>query len=115
MNTPQFQTFYARLKRIERIHRQGGGFEAEGTLGQSFYTRLQRRSRRSVLRPVVVMLASVIGTKAVLMASLGTEDYAARLVNLEQGTTVERAGAFLMGMDPITLQLAGWLAPLFGG
>ena len=111
---PQALAFNKRLKRINRIHRRGGGFEAEGTLGQSFYTRRNRSRSRSILRPTVLMLGAMIVGKAVLHANLGSDEYLRRVSDLADGSTVERAGAFLMAADPVTLTVAEWVAPLFG-
>lgn len=113
--TPQMKVFYARLRRIARIHRRGGGFEAEGTLGQSYYTRLARKNARPVLRPILYMVGFSITAKAALLASHGPEDYANRVVALQAGSPVERAGAILMGADPETEALARAMTPLFRG
>lgn len=113
MKDPQALAFNKRLKRINRIHRRGGGFEADGTLGQSFYTRRNRARARSVLRPMVLMVGVVIVSKAVLHANLGNDEYLRRVSDLSQGSTVERAGALLMAADPVTLTVAEWVAPLF--
>lgn len=111
---PQAAVFNKRLKRIDRIHRRGGGFEADGTLGQSFYTRRQRRRSRRGLRAMLYMAGVVFGAKALLIADLGTSEYLQRVSNLEAGSTAEQIGAFFMQADPITLWLAQLLAPLFG-
>ena len=106
MKDPQMKAFAGRLRRIDRIHRRGGGFEAAGTLGQSHYTRLQRRSRRPFLRPVLMALALMLVFKATLMAHLGAGEYEARVEALRGGTLAEQAGALVMAADPATLALA---------
>jgi len=111
---PQTSQFRKRLKRIDRIHRKGGGFEADGTLGQSFYTRQRRRGLSRVLRPILYMAGAVILTKAFLVADLGLDPYLERVANLENGSGLEQAGALLMRVDPVSLQVASLLAPLFG-
>jgi hypothetical protein len=108
----QVKQFDDRLKRIQRIQRRGGGFEAAGTLGQSYYTRLRRRAGRPVLRPALMTVAMLLLFKAVLLAHLGAGAYTARLEALASGGPVERAGAVLMAADPITLRLAEWIVPL---
>ena len=113
--TPQMKAFYARLRRIARIHRNGGGFEAPGTLGQSYYTRLARRNARPMLRPILYMVGFSITAKATLLAAHGPDDYASRVLTLQSGTPVERAGAVLMGADPVTEALARAMTPLFRG
>lgn len=111
--TPQMKIFYQRLRRIARIHRQGGGFEAAGTLGQSYYTRMAQRNARPVLRPILYIVGAAVMSKAALLAAHGPEDYARRVIDLQNGTPVEQAGAFLMGADPVTLRIAEALMPLF--
>jgi hypothetical protein len=110
----QEQQFRHRLKRIDRIHRKGGGFEAVGTLGQSYYTRLARRGQRPVLRPALAIVAMLIVLKAVAAASMDEGAYAAQIDDLRRGDLVERAGAFVMAPDPISRTLGRMLAPLFG-
>lgn len=112
MADPYLKQFKTRLRRIDRIQRRGGGFEATGTLGQSHYTRMRRRSGRPVLLPALIIVAALISFKAVSAASLGSEAYLARVVELGSGTPGERVVAFLMAPDPISKLAAGWLAPL---
>jgi len=108
----QLRQFDKRLKRIQRIHRQGGGFEAAGTLGQSYYTRLARRGQRPVWRPALAIVAAIVVFKAIASASMPEGEYAARVADLAAGGLGERAGAFVMAPDPISRTLGGWLAPL---
>ena len=112
MKDPQHETFNQRLRRIEKIHRRGGGFEAEGTLGQSYYTEQERRRGIPVLRPAVYMVFTVVASKAALLLQLGPEDYTARVAGLEAGTAVEQAGAMLMAPDPVSLAMAEWVTTL---
>jgi hypothetical protein len=110
----QLKQFRQRLKRIARIHRRGGGFEAAGTLGQSFYTRQAKRQQRPVLRPAITIVATLVTMKAVAAASMEEGAYAARVANLSGGTAIERAGALVMKPDPISRTLAQWMQPLIG-
>lgn len=113
MSQRQRQQFGQRLKRIERIHRRGGGFEAAGALGQAYYTRLQRKGKRPVLRPALAIVAGIVMLKALSAASLPPGDYEARVAALAEGGFAQRAGAFVMAPDPISRQLAAWMAPAF--
>ncbi len=110
---PTMQNFAGRIRRIEKIHRKGGGFEAAGTLGQSFYTRMHlKRTKRPVIRPALTVLAVFVCFKAVTLAHLGTADYTTRLDTLRSGNAVQQAGAHLMAIDPITQAAAAGIKPL---
>lgn len=111
----QHREFCDRLRKIEKIHRRGGGFEAEGTLGQSYYTRRARRAARPILRPMLAFVAIVLTVKAIAAASMPAEDYAARVEALRAGSIGQQASAFVMAPDPVSQTLAGWIAPLLYG
>jgi hypothetical protein len=113
MSDPHFKEFSGRLERIDRIHRSGGGFEAEGTLGQSHYTRERaRRVRRAGLRPALLVVLFMVLLKGFLLASQGEEAYRAKLTTLRSGSVIEGAGAFIMAPDPISNVIAVWVRPL---
>lgn len=113
MIDPILQNFKLRIRRINEIHRNGGGFEAAGTLGQSFYTyHRSRRDRRPVLRPALTVLAVFVCFKAITLAHLGAADYTGRLDGLRAGNLVQRMGAQLMAIDPITEAAAAGIRPL---
>ena len=112
MTDRQLSEFAGRLKRIRRTHARGGGFEADGTLGQSFYTKQRRRQRGMPLRPMIFLVVAVVGFKGAALAGLGAADYAARIAALSEGSTLQQAGAFIMQVDPVTQMLADTLSPL---
>lgn len=115
MRDPQKIEFSGRLRRIEKIHRKGGGFEAAGTLGQSYYTKSQRRGHvRPLMRSVVIVLSMIVLLKGALLAVLGSEAYAAKVVALKGGGLVEQIGGFVMGVDPVSVGIAQILAPIIG-
>lgn len=107
MANRNLRDFYERIARILRMHAQGYGFEAAGTLGRSYYARRQRL-RVPVIAPVLVVMAGVVFLKAMLHAGLGAQDYEARVAALWTGSAFDRVGAFLMQPDPATL----WVADL---
>jgi len=106
-----YKEFDGRLRRIAKTHRRGGGFEASGTLGQSYYTR-RTKTRRPILRPALTALVLFICFKALTLAHLGTADYTARLEALQTGGTVQKIGAHFMAIDPITDAAAAGIKPL---
>lgn len=104
------QNFYGRIGRIEKIHAAGGGFEAEGALGMSYYNARRHPARRKgFLRPLVLVLMTVVGIKSAVHASIGAELYAERLARLEAGTTADRVGAYVLQADPLTLIISDQL------
>lgn len=106
------QNFYARLGRIEEINSEGGAFEAVGTLGRSHYAALKPPRRQGVwLRPLAFILLAFLLMKGGLHAQIGPDIYSERLAVLQAGTPIERAGAWLLHADALTLQIAAQLRP----
>ena len=101
------QNFYGRVGRIEKIHAAGGGFEAAGTLGMSYYNAQRRQSRRrGFLGPLVLILMTIVAIKSAVHASIGSELYGERIATLEAGDTADRLGAYVLRADPLTLALS---------
>jgi hypothetical protein len=105
------QNFYGRLGRINRVHESGGGFEAEGALGMSYYNARRKPARRAgILGPVVLVMMTVIAIKAAVLASIGPERYEERIAALRAGSSVEQAGAWVLQADPLTAVMAAKLS-----
>lgn len=101
------EDFQDRLGKIDRIHRAGGGFEAEGTLGMSHET--ARRKRRRLPRwpaTLLVLVTVLFALKIGLIATIGEDAYQARLVEMRRGAALDRAGAVLLGTDPLSSAVA---------
>ncbi|TGD44102.1 hypothetical protein EEB11_05185 [Pseudotabrizicola sediminis] len=119
MSDPGIAEFKTRIARIHKAHATGYGFEAEGALGRSFYTRSHPRYRRRVrmhvpvLRPLLI--AVFVGTlmKAAFLYQLGSVAYADRVADLMAGQGVDRIGGWLMQADPVTTAIARQIS-LFG-
>lgn len=99
--------FQGRIGRIDRVHDRGGGSEAPGTLGMTYYNahRHRRRFPRWPLT-IVVMLAILFLLKAMLHVTIGPSAYDYKVASLRNGTGLDRAGALLLQADPVTLLLA---------
>ncbi|MGR3375252.1 hypothetical protein [Salipiger abyssi] len=92
-------------------------------LAQGYVTKVNRNGtiehkpiRRVRASGISVRLALLAGLcffvfKAFLLAGLGAEEYALRIGHLANGTLIERAGAWLMGADPVTTALATLILP----
>lgn len=105
--------FDERLRLLSRKHQ---------AMSRGYVTRMQpdglivaqpkRRSVRVSARAVFLFLAAFIGFKAFLVANLGPLAYDDRLARLEAGTLVEKAGAFVMQADPLTMYVALKIGPI---
>ncbi|MHA7876774.1 MAG: hypothetical protein ACX938_15260 [Roseivivax sp.] len=72
-----------------------------------------RRGRRWPLKLGLFLIVLGLGAKVGLVSALGTEAYAAHVEALETGNATERAGAFLMQIDPLTARAAEMLQTVF--
>lgn len=109
MADPNLSEFYDRVARIEKARALGYGFEAEGTLGRSYYHRRARR-RRALLGPLLIVAACAIGLKATIHYKVGAAAYEDRVARLMSGEGFERLGGQLMQADPLTEYLSERLA-----
>lgn len=107
MIDPNMRDFYGRVGRIERTYQMGGGFEAAGTLGMTYYNSLKvRRRRMTWLLPVVLVLGTIVAIKAAVLANIGQETYAERIAALSSGDMADRIGAYILQADPLTQYVA---------
>ena len=108
MADPNMRDFNGRLRRIDAIHRSGGGFEAAGTLGMSYYAGAKRRRSRSRwLMPVALVLVAILGIKGLVHAQLGAATYDARIATMRVGGTADQIGAYVLQADPLTVYISG--------
>ena len=114
MSDPSIAEFNSRIARIQQARGHGRGFEAEGTLGRSFYTqgdpRYRRKRRMPVLRPLILTLILGTALKALFLHQLGIEAYEARVAVMVQGDGFDRIGGWLMQADPVTVAAARQIA-----
>lgn len=113
MADPNLRDFYGRIYRIQKRHRRGGGFEATGTLGRSYFVPPPSRSI-NIVRPLVMVVIAVTFVKVLMLAVIGPADYASRIAGLQAGGTIDRVGAVVMAVDPVTGFLAGKIDDLRG-
>ena len=107
MVDPHRREFQGRLGRIEHTHDAGGGFEAEGTLGMSYYNSHRRRRRSHRLLGVLFVTTVVlISLKAGMHVAIGADAYDYRVAAMKAGTKADQLGAYLLQADPVTLALA---------
>lgn len=108
-------TFESRLARLIRRHRRmiHGGV-AYRVRPDGLITAHPRRSLSGLfpLRTLALLALALLGFKALILTALGEATFAARLADLQAGSGIERAGAWLMQPDPVTAGLAAALASL---
>ena len=108
MSDPNRANFSDRIGRINKIHRAGGGFEAEGTLGKSDYkayaSRTRRRSRGVGLP--LFLIAALLFIKAEAYTTVGPDAYTQKVASIGQQSLTGQLGAWLLQPDPVTTTIA---------
>ena len=66
---------------------------------------------RLSLRPLIYCLAAFLIFKGLLLAELGSRVYGERVDRLRDGTAVEKVGAWVMQVDPVSRWIASQVAP----
>lgn len=64
--------------------------------------RRRQIGRALPVRALMIMAAVLLTFKGFLLFKLGFGVYTAKVAGLEQGDTVDRVGAYLMQIDPVT-------------
>lgn len=110
------QQFGKRVNDLDRKHK---------ALANGYYTTIRndglviaRPRRRDTGLPVKYLMALVvlfILLKAIMLSANGPGTYQIRLSSLAEGTVVERAGAWVLQVDPVTQALANKIGPVLRG
>lgn len=106
------RNFEKRARAVESRHRK---------LADGYVTRMDkdgvmrhapiRKFRLIRPRMIVYALGAFLAFKVFLVTQLGNVTYNERVMVLSQGSMVERAGAYVMAIDPATEWLAAALQP----
>ena len=102
-----FFDFDNRLRRINKSRvKLASGYVS--VVGDDGLIVVKPRRRRSTLplRALVFVIIGFLGFKVMIMAALGQPVYEDRVETLRAGSTVERAGAWVMQADPWGVMLA---------
>ena len=99
---------------VQKHHKLANGYITKLNRNGIFEHKPIRRLPLVSLKSLLITVFCILAFKGLLIAGLGIEDYAARLAHLSQGSTVERAGAWLMGADPASQWIATVMGALFG-
>lgn len=105
--------FDTRLRRIDRKHRKmSSGYVASVGHDGLIVARPRTRRIRVPYLGIAILLVGLVALKGLFYANLGAETYDARVAALSEGSTVEKAGAWVMHADPLTLWVAGQIGPV---
>ena len=69
------------------------------------------KSGNRLFRSLLLVGLCLLAFKVFLLAGLGTETYLSHVAELQSGSSLERAGAWVMQIDPATSRLAELLTP----
>lgn len=105
MADPNLVDFYGRVARFERARANGYGFDAEGTLGRSYFLK-KSPPRRAFKRTALMVVLCIFGMKGAVLQSVGAVSYNDRVASLQAGEGFDRLGGWLMQADPVTLFVA---------
>ena len=77
---------------------------------------MERIHRTSLVieRLIRILVVAVMLFKVVALAWLGDPIYTGHVERLSQGVFYEKAGAWILQVDPVTRVLSGFLTPVMG-
>lgn len=109
-----FAQFEKRLENLERKHRElAAGYVAR--INPDGLITIEPKSKRSGLtaRLVALMLLGLVVFKIMVLALVTPVVYQERLDQLMAGTEFEKAAAWIMQIDPLTLRASEYLMGVF--
>ena len=113
MSASQFDEFDRRMRRISRRHSKlSHGYVTSVNSDGIVVAKPKRRGGGATLRSLALLFLVMVLFKGFLHARLGPDAYQARIDQLSAGAMVEKAGAWAMTADPITVWLSGHLSSL---
>lgn len=99
--------FRSRLSRLERKYKgMSAGYDAKLRSDGLIVITPRRAKRRQFLMPVLIFVLGFMLFKGFLLMSLGPDSYDERVARLQEGTSVEQVGAFVMQADPVSEVIA---------
>lgn len=105
--------FQTRLNRLARRHSaMARGYSASVRSDGLIVVQPRRFQFKLPVRGFVLLMTVFMLFKGFMLASLGDATYQNRLAVLERGTLYEQAGAFVMGIDPVSAELAALMRPI---
>ena len=106
--------FESRLKVIGRKNvAMANGYSAQMRDDGLIVLKPRRREIEFPLKGIVMLLIGFFFFKAFILASVGPDTYGERISILQSGTVLEKAGAWVMQIDPISQGIANYMGPAF--
>lgn len=100
-------SFENRQKAVRRKHtRMAKGYVTKLNKHGVFVHEPDHKASGYVMRKLLIVLMGLLTFKSFVLFWLGSEIYQGKVDALSAGTAVDRAGAFLMQIDPISAQFA---------
>ena len=100
--------FDQRVHRLNKKHAKlSRGYRATMRKDGLVVMKPQRVKSAVPAKLLLICLVGLFAFKVFLLTSLGASAYQYRVDNLSQGTAVEKAGAWVMQIDPVSEFLAG--------
>ena len=106
--------FNNRLHLLGRKHsKMANGYTTQMRADGLIVVKPRHVARRGFpLKGLVLLALGLFAFKALILASVGPDGYGERVAKLENGTFVERGGAWVMQADPATQVLAQLMGPV---
>lgn len=103
MTTVKYKEFENRIKRVEKAHAKGRGFEAPGTYGRAHNRRRAEHGiLRGLLHPTGIFILMVLGIKTAMAMHLGTDHYESKLDHLRSASMFGQVSAYILQPDPVS-------------
>lgn len=105
--------FKNRLRRLERKHAaMTNGYQAQMRPDGLIVMTPRRSGPRISRKAVLLFLAAFFVFKGFLIANIGVDGYQDRVASLQNGNSVEVAGAWVMQIDPLSEWIAQKIGPV---
>ena len=99
--------FNQRVNRLNKKHAKlSRGYRATMRKDGLVVMKPQRVQSAVPVKALVMCFLGLFAFKVFLLSSLGASAYQYRIDSLEQGTSVEKAGAWVMQIDPLSAYVA---------
>ena len=96
--------FGRRVRKLEKQHRRlAQGYVTSVNHDGLVVARVRRGGMRFPFRGILLLAIAFLGFKSFLYANSGPTGYSERLALMQQGTIAERAGAWVMQPDVVTM------------